>query len=69
MARAYTAWVLQKGKDAETPEFIRIAGSAVLTTKRVKEATQFGRRADAANVAGITAPTSAGFAPREKTFG
>lgn len=50
MARAYTAWVLQKGKDDEAL-YVRFTASGRTTTKRLTEAAQFARRADALNVA------------------
>lgn len=49
MARAYTAWVLQKGPN-EDAEYIGLAGGYLKVTKRITEAFQASRETDARNL-------------------
>ena len=50
MARAYTAWVLQQGKD-DDPLYVSASAAGRSTTKRLTQALQFSRRVDAQHLA------------------
>lgn len=58
MARAYTAWVIREEKKSDA--FYAASGGTGHWTKRLRDALQFQRRADAVNFLAVHGPLYGG---------